>query len=265
MSTPLASALPPFFVPDGETFVATESTRGPWSRQHQHGGPPAALLVRALEQVAGDSVLLTRFTFDFLRPVPIAPLTVRAEVIRAGAKVRRLQATLVGGDGTPLVQASAVALRTAAVLRECVGNRDLAPSPPETAAPFEFVFFVDAIGYHTAVETRIARGTWGKGPVAAWMRSRVQLVAGETPSPLQRLLIVADSASGVAVVLDYKRYTFVNADLTVAVHRPPEGEWICLDASTVAEAHGIGLTRARLWDARGALGVSLQSCLVESR
>jgi acyl-CoA thioesterase len=57
----------------------------------------------------------------------------------------------------------------------------------------------------------------------------------------------------------------VNADLTVAVHRPPAGEWICLDAATVAEAHGIGLTRARLWDTSGAFGVSLQSCLAEIR
>jgi acyl-CoA thioesterase len=52
---------------------------------------------------------------------------------------------------------------------------------------------------------------------------------------------------------------------TVAIHRPPEGEWVCLDAATVAEAHGIGLTRARLWDARGAFGVSLQSCVAERR
>jgi Acyl-CoA thioesterase C-terminal domain/Acyl-CoA thioesterase N-terminal domain len=265
MSTPPACALPPFFVPDGEAFVATESTRGPWSRQHQHGGPPSALLARAMEQLAGDGALLSRLTFDFLRPVPIAPLTVRAELTRTGAKVRRLQATLSAADGRPLVQASAVALRTAPILPESVGNGDLVPAPPEAATPFEFRFFADAIGYHTSVETRITRGSWGKGPVAAWMRSRVPLVAGETPSPLQRLLIVADSASGVAVVVDYTRYTFVNADLTVALHRPAEGDWIGLDASTVAEAHGVGLTRARLWDTRGALGVSLQSCLVEPR
>jgi hypothetical protein len=60
MSTPPAGALPPFFVPDGEAFVATESTRGPWSRQHQHGGPPAALLGRAMEQLVGDGALLIR-------------------------------------------------------------------------------------------------------------------------------------------------------------------------------------------------------------
>jgi Acyl-CoA thioesterase C-terminal domain/Acyl-CoA thioesterase N-terminal domain len=265
MSTPSAGTLPPFYVPDGEAFVATEPTRGPWSGQHQHGGPPAALLGRAMERLSGGGALLSRLTFDFLRPIPIAPLTVRAELTRVGAKARRLRATLAAADGTPVVQASAIALRTAPMLSESVGHGDLAPAPPEAAAPFEFVFFVDAIGYHTSVETRIARGRWGQGPVAAWMRSRVPLVAGETPSPLQRLLLVADSASGVAVVLDYARYTFVNADLTVALHRLPEGDWICLDASTVAEAHGVGLTRARLWDARGALGVSLQCCLVEPR
>ena len=57
----------------------------------------------------------------------------------------------------------------------------------------------------------------------------------------------------------------VVADLTVAVHRAPEGDWLGLDAATVAEAHGVGLTRARLWDVRGPIGVSLQSCVIGSR
>ena len=64
----------PFFLRDGERFVATESTRGPWSRALQHGGPPAALLVRAMEHVVGDGMLLTRLTFDYTRPVPIGPV-----------------------------------------------------------------------------------------------------------------------------------------------------------------------------------------------
>ena len=262
---PAPNTQPAFFIRDGDLFVSTESTRGPWSREYQHGGPPAALLTRALERVAGDGVLLTRVTFDFVRPVPIATLAVRAETVRAGAKVRRLQAVLTTADGTPLVQATAVALRTAPVLPATLGDDESAPLPAERSAPFQFEFFPDAIGYHTAMETRVASGTWGKGPVVAWMRPRVALVEGEAISPLQRLMTAVDSASGVAVVLEPAHYTFVNADLTVAIHRPPEGEWICLDAATVAEAHGIGLTRARLRDARGAFGVSLQSCLAEPR
>ena len=254
-----------FFLPDGDRFVATVSTRGPWSRDYQHGGPPAALLTRALEQVAGDGVLLTRVTFDFVRPVPIATLAVRAEMVRAGGKVKRVRAELTTADGTSLVQASAVALRTAPVLPATLGDEGPTPWPLEEAAPFQFDFFPDPVGYHTAMETRVASGTWGKGPMVAWMRPLVALVEGEAMSPLQRLMTVVDSASGVAVVLEPGRHTFVNADLTVAVHRPPAGEWICLDAATVAEAHGIGLTRARLWDTSGAFGVSLQSCLAERR
>jgi hypothetical protein len=262
---PAAPTQPAFFIPDGARFVSTESTRGPWSRDYQHGGPPAALLTRALEQAAGPGVLITRVVFDFVRPVPIATLAVRAEVVRAGGKVRRLRAELTSDDDTSLVQASAVALRTAAVLPATLGDDGPPPLSAEQSAPFQFGFFPDAIGYHTAMETRTSSGIWGKGPMFAWMRPRVQLVDGEVISPLQRLMTAVDSASGVAVVLEPAHHTFVNADLTVAIHRPPEGEWIGLDAATVAEAHGIGLTRARLWDERGAFGVSLQSCLAETR
>jgi hypothetical protein len=259
------SESPAFFVREGDRLVASVSTGGPWSPEHQHGGPPAALLVRALEALVGDDAVLVRLTFDLLRPVPIAPLVTRAEVTRVGSRVRRLQATLTAVDGTAVVQAAALALRTAAVLPASIDDGGPVPPPVEMAAPFQFPFFSRSVGYHTAVETRIADGTWGKGPVTAWMRLRAPLVAGETTSPIQRLVALADSASGLAVVLPPADFTFVNADLTVLVHRPPAGEWIGIEAATVAEAHGVGVTRARLWDARGAVGASLQTCVVERR
>ena len=90
-------------------------------------------------------------------------------------------------------------------------------------------------GYHRAIEWRLAKGTWGRGPVAAWLRPRVPLVAGETPTPLECLVTAADSASGVAVVVDPARTTFVNGDLTIALHRAPAGEWICLDAAATGD------------------------------
>jgi acyl-CoA thioesterase len=57
----------------------------------------------------------------------------------------------------------------------------------------------------------------------------------------------------------------VNGDLTIALHRVPAGEWMCLDAATTGESHGIGLTRARLWDTTGLVGRSLQTLLLEPR
>jgi hypothetical protein len=91
------------------------------------------------------------------------------------------------------------------------------------------------------------------------------LVAGEKPTPLQCLVTAADSASGVAVVVDPTQATFVNGDLTIALHRAPVGEWTCLDAVATGETHGIGLARARLWDTAGLVGRSLQTLLLEPR
>src|SRR5439155_139802 len=76
---------------------------------------------------------------------------------------------------------------------------------PEASAPFQFPFFREAHGYHTAMETRLARGEFGSGRAAAWMRQRVPLVPGAPPSPLERVLIAADSGSGVSAAMDLRR------------------------------------------------------------
>ena len=109
------------------------------------------------------------------------------------------------------------------------------------------------------------RGGYGENPTAVWIRARVPLVLGEAPSPPQRVMIAADSGNRIAVVLDPARYTFVNADLAVYVHRAPVGEWVCLDAVTIPERTGIGVTESWLWDLDGPFGWALQSLVVEAR
>ena len=79
---------------------------------------------------------------------------------------------------------------------------------------------------------------------------RGPLVAGEQPSPLERLLVVADVGNGVSAVLDWREYLFINTELTVHLLRPPEGEWIGVDAVTrldgvgLAESDAVGRARA---------------------
>jgi Thioesterase-like superfamily len=260
------SQLPPFFVLDGDRFVPSASARGPWSPRHQHGGPPAALLARVFARQTGPETQIARLTFDFLRPVPLAPLTVSTRVVRAGAKVQRLAGSILTEDGAAVIEATCLAMRLAPASLAVPLEMVAPPAPPADSSPFELPFMSGDEGYHRAVEWRLAKGTWGGGPVAAWLRLRVPLVAGEIPAaPLECLVAAADSASGVAVAVDPARATFVNGDLTIALHRRPIGEWICLDAATTAEAHGIGLARARLWDTAGLLGRSLQTLLLEPR
>jgi hypothetical protein len=255
-----------FFVVDGPRFAATELTRGPWSPDHQHAGPPAALVGRAIERMLPGGFAVARLTVELLRPIPIGTLAASVQALRAGRTVQWLGADLAGADGTALARAHALCIRTTPLALPVTGDPvDDPVPPPADSAPFQFGFFTGDAGYHTAMETRLARGAFGSGRVSMWMRMRVPLVAGETPSPLQRVMVAADSGNGVSMALDPRRFTFVNPDLSVYLHRPAEGEWVCLDARTIHQDRGIGLADTRLLDARGPIGRSVQALVVDAR
>jgi len=223
-------------------------------------------MARAVELAAGEpeSLQITRFTADFLRPVPIEPLTVLVERVRDGRRARGYAVVLSAGNQA-VVRATVLVVRRERVEPPSMPVRaPLQPLPGE-ATPFQFPFFRDPVGYHTAMEARLARGTFGSGRAAAWMRQRVPLLLGETPSPAQRTLVVADSGSGVGAAIDPTRFIpFINADLTVSLHRLPDGEWVGLDAVTDLGPHGIGLARSGLYDVRGPVGEGLQNLVVGS-
>jgi Thioesterase-like superfamily len=207
--------------------------------------------------------VVARITVDFLRPVPIDRVTVTVETLRAGAKVQRLVARLLH-DERVVAQALAVLARTATVAVTSPAHDPPLP-PPEDGQPFEFPFFNEAVSYHAAMEVRIVRGEWGSGRVAAWMRQRMPLVAGTPTSPLERVLVAADSGSGVSAAIEHKRFTAINADLSVSVQRPLEGEWVGMDCVSIYEASGVGLADTRLHDRRGPVGRAMQSLIVEAR
>jgi hypothetical protein len=250
-----------FFIPDGDRFVPTELTRGPWDPGAQHGGPPAALLGTLLERrhPRADS-LVTRFTMEIFRPIPIAPLTVETRVLRPGKRVELLEGALLAG-GETILGARAWRIRLASDVPEVPPAS--APVPPLAAAR-EVPFFPtgQTVGYHTAMEARFALGAFTEpGPAIAWMRMRVPVLPGEPPTPLARVLCAADSGNGVSSALDYRRWVFVNTELGVYLHRPPAGEWVCLDARTTI-GPGVGLAEATLHDERGPMGLALQSLYV---
>jgi len=251
-----------FFVPDGDGWVATSHTRGPWSRTHQHGGPPAALIAHVVEAAAPE-LFVARFTVDFLRPVPIDRLRVRLEPLRHGSKVQRSIGLLLHGE-TIVAHAVITLIRREAVSMKSLTDGPALP-PPEASPPFQFPFFREADGYHTAMETRLARGEFGSGRAAAWMRQRVPLLPGTPPSPLERVLIAADSGSGVSAAIDHQGQTAINADLTVALSRPLEGEWVGLDSVSIYEPSGVGLADTRICDTRGTVGRGLQALVLEER
>ncbi|HEV2075497.1 MAG TPA: thioesterase family protein, partial [Thermoleophilaceae bacterium] len=246
-----------FFLPDGDRYVATELTRGPWDPGSQHAGPPAALVGREIERAGRlDRGRLARVTYEIVRPIPIGPVTVTAQVTRPGRSVELVDASLHGEKGDELVRARAWRIRSTEVdLDGGLVPHDPPPPGPAELAPGDFFPTGQEIGYHTAMEARFASGAFLElGPATAWFRMRCPLVAGEEPTPLDRVLAAADSGNGISATLDFHRYLFVNTDLTVGLMRPPAGEWVCLESATYPEPSGVGLTDTALWDERGRIG-----------
>lgn len=256
------------FTRDGDTFLPTELTRGPWSPQAQHGGAPAALLARLVDEVEGAAGMqVARLTFELLRPVPIAPLVARTRLVRPGKKVQIVEASLWHGD-TEVVRVTALRLRRADVPMPADLPRTAPPPPPsagvQLAAPWHATH--DYAAFHNrGVAHRFVRGGFGEpGPATDWIRLQVPVIAGEPITPLSRVAAAADFGNGISWVLDRADgYTFINPDLTIYLHREPVGEWICLDAATSPEATGIGLAESRLYDEQGPIGRAAQSLLIE--
>ncbi|MDR3661427.1 MAG: thioesterase family protein, partial [Mycobacterium sp.] len=88
---------------------------------------------------------------------------------------------------------------------------------------------------------------------------------GESMTPLQRLFAVADDANGIGAKIDIRKFTFLNTDLVVHVHRVPSGEWIGIRADTSYGSDGIGTTVGILFDQAGSVGHIQQSVLVRPR
>ena len=256
------------YVPVETGYEATALTIGPWDPGLQHAGPPAALLLREAERAgAVDGGQTVRLASDRLAPVPVGPVQVSATVVRPGRRIELVEAVLTAGDARPLMRLSAWRMRTRAD-----GAAEDRPEPHPAAAgwqdsrPETAAFFSQEIAYHRALEWRFATGSFNSpGPASAWTRPECELVAGEKMTPLQHLLVMTDAASGISAALDWTTMSFANVDLSLALHRAPEGEWLGMDARTVLGGTGAGQCYAVLFDETGVIGRSSHALFVEPR
>ena len=142
---------------------------------------------------------------------------------------------------------------------------DRPPPVPATSSMGRFAE-VPPFGYGESLEWRFVDGAMDAlGPATVYARARTPLVAGEPLTPLERLLLLVDSANGISAELPLAKFTFVPVALTVAVERDPRTEWVGMRAKTTIDPDGVGLTRADLFDEEGYLGVASQSLFVAPR
>jgi acyl-coenzyme A thioesterase PaaI-like protein len=255
------------FVADADLFVPSEHTRGPWDPRSQHGGAPAALLARCMEQVDAPPPMDTaRITVELLRPVPVdAPVRVQTRLVRPGKKVQLVEAVMTLRDGTELCRAVALRIRHAETAPPYSGHAAAAAPPPPETGTLQLGIGGEKAFAVSGVELRFVRGVFMQpGPATVWIRLRMPVLPGETPSGMQRACAAADFGNGVSSVHEWGKTLFINPDLTVYLSRQPVGEWIGIDSVTHPGPHGRALAESQLFDLDGVVGRSLQALLVEA-
>lgn len=255
----------------GHRFRSTPATSGPWDDRLQHGGPPAALVIRALENLDPQrlDMRISRVTVDILSPVPVGDVTVRARVIRGGRQVELLEGAL-DAAGKEVLRVTAWRIAT------LPGSVPAVPDPGEPPPPLPPPRKQEPSADWppgTRTEGLISSVDWRytgnpprtPGPAQVWARPTPTLVAGEKTTGIERLLILTDSGHGLSAVLDPQQWLFINTDLTLLVHRHPIGEWTFLEARTMIDPDGTGMAETHLSDERGRIGRCLQTLLVTPR
>ncbi len=267
-------------------FVPSELARGPWDQNALHGGAAAALIVDQLERLHPAEGLRTgRLSFQFLRPIPSAPLELSTALARPGRRVQELAAELRAGDQ---LVCRAKALRVQPVPAElpqpadrtqedaapgdkdAASGNDAAPQrgmpPPESRETVRFALDdPDKPSFATAMEMRWLTEPFVLGPGRVWMRLRHPLLPEQPASPLSLLAAVADFGNGVSSELPFRHYVFINADLTIHLQRVPIGEWAGIDALMLLQPDGPALAESVVHDRDRPVGRAFQTLVVQAR
>jgi hypothetical protein len=256
------------YLPDGERFVPTELTTGPWDARAQHGGAPSALLAHLIEQVETPGPMqVARLTYELLRPVPLAPLAARTQILRPGRKVQLVEASLLTDDNTEVMRATALRIRTAELpVPDVTLPEDQPPGEPDHGAIRQFPHrrHEGPAFYPDACEIRFVDGGFDRpGPATAWIRLKVPVIDGTATTALMRLAAASDFGNGVSWTLPRDGWTFINPDLSVHLTRLPEGDWVGLRSITHPGHDGIGLAESAIYDQQGRIGRAVQSLLLD--
>jgi len=255
------------FLPEGDGWMPTEASLGPWGADLLHGGAVSALAIMLMEDEADDDYEAVRYSADFVRALPMGRYDATVRSVRKGQRLELLECELANG-GRLVTRCSLVRVRP-----QPVDLPEGAPAPHDQTPPdtpedmFDAprfdpnrTFFVGA-----GIEMRVPDpGQFGGG--VAWYRLMIPAVPGREPSPTARAAAAADFGNGVSGFRtnQFIPVSFPNADLVVHFSRQPRGEWVRLEAISEWRSDGIGLARGRLGDREGVFGVSEQSLVLSA-
>jgi len=89
------------------------------------------------------------------------------------------------------------------------------------------------------------------------------LVAGEAPTPFERVATISDLGNAVASVTKREGTetpdAYINPDTTLYLEREATGDWIGLALDSLSETRGVGISEVVIFDEHGPLGRMLSA------
>lgn len=249
---------------DARRYRATTHSGGAWSDDELHFSPLAGLIVHAIDgHVTGRAdaaTVLSRLSFDILGQLAGDLCEVHVETVRAGRTIELVEATL-WMRGRPAIRARAWLLASFDTAAVEGGSAEALP-PPHTLGTWP-LSSVWSGGYVHSVEIRPVSPPQ-PGRTTAWITTPIELVAGETSSELANYVALVDTANGIATRQPPGEWLYPNVDLTIHLHRQPQGRWVGLDTTVVFGPTGQGVTSTVLHDTIGPVGRAEQMLTVRA-
>lgn len=246
-----------FFEPTERGLVPHPDARGPWAEDMMHGRLLAGLAAWAIERDHGeDAFVPVRLTVDLYRSPTMESAEVTTTVVRAGGRVRAIDAAVTVG-GVDVARASTLWLKRADARADDAPHTEpwTATSPDDAPVQFGGPFEVRALD---------GQGFGSPGPRRTWLRDSWQLVAGDDPSPFVRAALAADFASPLANSAS-TGLEYINADLTLHLGRLPDGEWIGIEVADRVAGDGVSVAYCRFHDRTGPIGWSTVCAVLNPR
>lgn len=241
----------------GGTYHPTEHVQGAWSPDEQHVAPVIGLLLHTLEHGhPREDLQWARVSVDILGFIRRDVMQVSTRVLRPGRTIELLESTVEIG-GRPTVRATAWRLVTGDTTAVAGEEQEAIPGPDDVP-PWDGMDQWDG-GFIRSLEFRSVPGS-RPGRARTWVRTTVPLVGGEeSASPLASWVGMLDTANGTAGREAPRDWLFPNVDLTLHLHRIPEGPWAGLDTRVSWGPAGIGQTSSVLHDQHGPVGTVEQA------
>ncbi|MFD5179850.1 acyl-CoA thioesterase domain-containing protein [Nocardia sp. NPDC058379] len=250
--------------PAGIALIPQAEAASGWGEGQLRGLAVSSALAReaerALDRIGRTDVRPARWTLDLFRPARMRlPCTTSATIVREGRRLCLID-TVLRQDDRPVARGTALFLAPSRSPAGAVWSGGVQPRPPAPGTPM-------APGQHRLY--RSADTGWGAAAQAQndhrtqiW-HEPIPVVEDEPITPFQLAAGIADVVNVVAN-LGGNGLEFINADITLALARLPEGDGVGFAAIDRREDAGIAVGTAAAFDRSGVFGTATVSALANA-